>query len=82
MKRKLDRTLLCRLVIDLELTNEEIDAMSRDEIYEAILGYEGLVNYGDWIKELVLQVYGIDLNKWPEYLAPETVAEITGQEEY
>ena len=64
------------------LTNEEIDAMSRDEIYEAVLGYEGLINYGDWIKELVLQVYGIDLNNWPEYLAPETVAEMKGLEEY
>ena len=82
MKRKLDRTLLCRLVIDLELTNEEIDAMSWDEIYEAILNHEGLVNYGGWIKKLVLQVYGIDLNSWPEYLAPETVAEMKGSEEY
>lgn len=82
MKRNLNRALLCRLIIDLELTGEEIDAMSRDEIYEAVLGYEGLINYGDWIKELILQVYGIDLNKWSEYLAPESVAEMEGLEEY
>ena len=82
MKRKLDPALLCRLIIDLDLSGQEIDDMSRDEMFEAILGYEGLVNYGDWIKELVLQVYGIDLNNWSEYLAPESVAEMKGLEEY
>lgn len=37
---------------------------------------------GGWIKELVLQVYGIDLNNWPDYLAPKAVAEMKGLEEY
>ena len=82
MKRKLDPALLCRLIIDLDLSGQEFDDMSRDEMFEAILGYKGLVHYGDWIKELVLQVYGIDLNSWPEYLAPESVAEMKGLEEY
>lgn len=36
----------------------------------------------NWIKELVLQVYGIDLHNWPEYLAPESAAEMQGLEEY
>ena len=54
MKRKLDPALLCRLIIDLDLSGQEIDGMSRDEMFEAILGYKGLVHYGDWIKELVL----------------------------
>lgn len=82
MKRKLDPALLYRLHIDLELTGEDIDSMSRDEMFRALLDYEGLMNYDEWIKELVLQVYGIDLNKWPEYLAPESVAEMKGLEEY
>lgn len=82
MKRKLDTTLLCRLIIDLELTGEEIEAMSRDEMFRAVLEYEGIMNYDDWIKELVLQVYGIDLNNWPEYLTPESAAEMQGLEEY
>ena len=82
MKRKLDTTLLCRLIIDLELTGEEIDAMSRDEMFRAVLEYEGIMGYDDWIKELVLQVYSIDLNNWPEYLVPESAAEMQGLEEY
>lgn len=82
MKRKLDSTLLCRLLIELELTTEEINAMSRDEMFRAVLEYEGIMGYDDWIKELVLQVYGIDLNNWTEYLAPESAAEMQGLEEY
>lgn len=81
-RRKLDPALLCRLIIDLELTGQEIDNMSRDEMFRAVLDYEGIINYDEWIKELVLQVYGIDLNNWPEYLAPESVAEMKGLEEY
>jgi len=82
MKRKLDTTLLCRLIIDLELTGEEIEAMSRDEMFRAVLEYEGIMGYDDWIKELVLQVYGIDLNNWTEYLNPENISEMLGTEEY
>ena len=82
MKRKLDINLLGRLIIDLDLTKKEINAMSRDEMFRALLEYEGIINYDDWIKELVLQVYGIDLNNWPEYLNPESVAEMQGLEEY
>lgn len=82
MKRKLHPALLCRLIIDLDFSGETIDSMSRDEIFETILHNEGFINYGDWIKELVLQVYGIDLNNWPEYLDPQSVAEMKGLEEY
>lgn len=82
MKRKLDPALLCRLIIDLDLSGKEIDNMSRDEIFRALLDYEGIMNYDEWIKELVLQVYGIDLNNWPEYLDPQSVAEMKGLEEY
>lgn len=82
MKRKLDPALLCRLHIDLDLSGEEIDRMSRDEMFRALLDYEGIMNYDEWLKELVLQVYGIDLNNWPEYLDPESVAEMKGLEEY
>ena len=82
MKRKLNPALLCRLIIDLELTGEEIDAMSRDEMFRVLLEHEGIMGYDDWIKELVLQVYGIDLNKWTVYLMPENVSEMQGTEEY
>ena len=82
MKRKLDPALMCRLIIDLELTGQEIDAMSRDEMFRAVMEYEGIMGYDDWIKELVLQIYGIDLNKWTEYLMPENVSEMQGTEEY
>ena len=82
MKRKLDTKLLGRLILDLDLSKKEIDAMSRDEMFRALLEYEGIMGYDDWIKELVLQVYGIDLNNWPEYLNPENAAEMQGTEEY
>ena len=82
MKRKLDIKLLGRLIIDLDLSKKEINDMSRDEIFRALLEYEGIMNYDEWIKELVLQVYGIDLNNWTEYLDPESVAEMQGWEEY
>jgi len=82
MKRKLDPALLCRLIIDLEMTGEEIEVMSRDEMFRAVLEYEGIMGYDDWIKELVLQVYGIDLNNWTEYLNPENISEMLGTEEY
>lgn len=82
MKRKINPNLLGRLIIDLELTDKEIDSMSRNEMFSAVLDYEGYINAADFIKELVLEVYGIDLNNWPEYLAPENVAEMKGMEEY
>ena len=82
MKRKLDPALLCRLIIDLELTGKEIEAMSRDEMFRVLLEHEGILGYDNWIKKLVLQVYGIDLNSWPEYLNPENAAEMQGLEEY
>ena len=82
MKRKLDPNLLCRLILDMDYSGEEIDRMSRDEMFQAILENEGIIGYAAWIKELVLQVYGIDLQNWEEYLTPETVAELKGLEEY
>ena len=82
MKRPIDKRLLGRLIIDLELSEEEIDSMSRNEMFAAILEYEGYRLAEDLIKELVLEVYGIDLNHWEEYLDPESVAEMEGREEY
>ena len=82
MKRHIDKRLLCRLIIDLELSEEEIEHMSRNEMFAAILNYEGYRLAEDLIKELILEVYGIDLNHWEEYLDPESVAEMEGREEY
>lgn len=82
MKRLIDKRLLCRLIIDLELSGEEIDRMSREEMFATVLNYEGYVDAAEHIKELVLEVYGIDLNHWEEYLDPESVAEMEGREEY
>ncbi len=82
MKRKIDKNLLRRLLIDLDMSMQEVDSMSRNEMFSAILDYEGYINAADLIKELVLEVYGIDLNNWEEYLAPESVAEMKGLEEY
>lgn len=82
MKRKLDSALRFRLLCELDLTPEEINSMSRHEIFTAILDYEGYEHADKLVKKLVLEVYGIDLDHWEEYLDPESVAEMEGREEY
>lgn len=82
MKRTYDTKLIGRLIFELDLDKKEIDNMSRHEIFEAILDYEGYVHCAGQIKEIVREVYRIDLDHWQDYLAPESVAEMEGLEEY
>ena len=60
--KRYPRTTLIKLICDMELTGEDIDSMSRSEVFDAILNYEGYVNCTSTIKSIILDVYGIDLD--------------------
>ena len=79
--RKYPAALLAYLIGTVELSLEEINNMTRNEIFDAILTYEG---YGHSynIHSIVKTVYGIDLRNYQEYLDPESVAEMDGLEEH
>ena len=51
------------LTEDCGLSEEEISIMSKSEILEAILHYEGIIGYTSWIKNLINDIYGIDLDE-------------------
>lgn len=80
--KKLTEKTLRKLVCDIGLPIDEAHSMSRGEIFEAWLNYEGYIHCAHEIKTIVQEVYGIDLNNWKEYLNPESVAEMEGLEEY
>lgn len=71
---------LTYLIGNLELSQEEIQSMTRNEVFDAVLAYEG---YGHSynIKSMIKNIYGIDLNNYQEYLDPESVAEMDKSEE-
>lgn len=50
------------LTEDCGLSEKEISIMSKSEILEAILHYEGIIGYTSWIKNLINDIYGIDLD--------------------
>lgn len=50
------------LVNELEIDKTEVEYMSSNEIFDAILNYEGLCGYGTWIRNLVSEVYGVQLD--------------------
>ena len=78
--KKYPATLMAYLIGTVELTTEEINNMTRNEVFDAILQYEG---YGHSynIKSIIKSVYGINLNNYHEYLDPMSVAEMDGLEE-
>ncbi len=42
--------------------DEEFNSLSPNEVFHIRLEYEGLIGYDYWIKSLVKEVYGIDLD--------------------
>lgn len=70
---------LAYLIGSLELSQEEIQSMTRNEVFDAVLKYEGY-GHGFLIRDMVKTIYGIDLNNYPEYLDPESVTEMDGLE--
>lgn len=54
--------LLAYLIGTLELTTEEINSMTRNEIFDAVLTYEGYGTHaGFLIRDMVKNIYGINL---------------------
>jgi len=51
------------LTEDCGLSEEEISTMSKSEILEAILHYEGFIGYTAWIKNMINDIYGLDLDE-------------------
>ena len=53
--------------LDLELDDTsrdgEIEGMSKQEVFNRVCNWDGLINYGDTIIKWINQIYGIDLNK-------------------
>ena len=58
---------LVRQNLDLESTDtsmdEEINAMSRNEVFNRVCEWEGLIGYGRVIREWIKDIYGIDLDR-------------------
>ena len=58
---------LVRQNLDLEPTDtsmdEEINAMSRNEIFNRVCEWEGLIGYGRVIHEWIKDIYSVDLDK-------------------
>lgn len=48
-------------LIECECTVLEISRMSKNEMFEYLLNYEGLIGYDYWIKSLVKDLYGITI---------------------
>lgn len=68
---------------EVELTDQELEHMTRDNVLDTILAYEGHGQYAGYaIRHWVKCIYGIDLSQYEEYLEPEHVAEMDGLEEY
>ena len=44
-----------------EENKDEFDHMSKREILEEILNYEGITGYTDWIINLIQDIYGVSL---------------------
>ena len=53
--------------LDLEPTDtsmdEEINNMSRNEVLNRVCEWEGLIGYGEVIREWIKDIYGVDLDK-------------------
>lgn len=58
---------LVRQNLDLEPTDtsidEEINAMSQNEVLDRVCEWEGLIGYGEVIREWIKDIYGVDLDR-------------------
>lgn len=63
------------LMTEGELTSEEVNAMTPNEIFEEVLNLEGLLYQAESIKRIVKDCYGIDLNHYEEYVDIDSMAE-------
>lgn len=46
-----------------ESMDEEINSMTRQEVFDRVCDWHGLINYGDTLREWVENIWGIDLDE-------------------
>ena len=46
--------------------DEEIECMSKNEVFNSVCEWEGFINYSDTIIRWIKQIYGVDLNEMEE----------------
>lgn len=64
----------------MELTKEDLEYMTRNEMLNAYLSHEGYGRHaGYFIRSVIKDICGIDLTNYREYLPPETIAEMDGE---
>lgn len=77
-----DQQFRQQLLTDYELDKQQIARMSRNELFDYILEYEGHGRgSGYFIQNLVRAVFGIDLNHYRDYLPEDELRELEGWEE-
>lgn len=67
---------------ECELPAAELALMSHNELFDYICEYEGYGKYSGYsLRNLVRCVYGIDLNRYKEYLPEDELAALNGWDE-
>ena len=51
------------LELDDTSRDEEIEAMSKQEVFDRVCNWDGLIGYSTTIKSWINQIYGINLDK-------------------
>lgn len=52
-----------KLMEDCELSEEQIENMSKKEVLDEIFRYEGFLGYTDWILWMIEEIYGVSFNE-------------------
>lgn len=60
-KHALPENILEKLLFDCEFSPEELEYLSRGEIIDALLNYEGIIGYTDKILDWVCEIWNIEL---------------------
>lgn len=50
-----------KLLLKADYTLLEISRMTKDEMFENILNYEGLIGYAHWIKDIIESLYDMEV---------------------
>lgn len=80
--RVTNREFQRELTEEYELDKQRIESMSRNELFDYVLEYEGYGRGAGYsIRNLVKIVYGIDLSKYRDYLPQDELEKLEGWNE-
>lgn len=83
MAKRYPKEFLTYITETVEIPEDELQHMTRSEVLDTILAYEGFGEYAGYaIRSWILQIYGIDLTNYTEYLDPDNVAMMEGEADY